>query len=291
MPNDYQIGSGFSEQELNAASWWVRHGLGLRRATYTGLIALNAILWGYSVWGILDAYVISRPREARIPSIIARDQLSLQTIRATTPQPLQPSEVAIFESTDHRVDFLINLNNPNPQWWATFDYRFDTRDATSSTVQKGYILPSSSRYLTDLGRKTTGGAPEFKIENLEWHRIDPAKVDRDYQAFAAQRMQLAIDKVDYKNDLTLGSQTIGQTSFELINPSGYGFWSVDLTIVLHRNDVPVAVTVINQKELKPGEHRPITVNWLDNLGGINKTEVQPNVNILDPQAFLPTTRF
>ena len=114
----------------------MRHGFGLRRVGYSLLIVLNALLWSFTLWSLLDAYVISRPREARIPSIIARDQLNAQTIRATTPQLLQPSDVAVFQNTDQRVDYLIQLTNPNPHWWAEFTYRFQTSDATSARTKR-----------------------------------------------------------------------------------------------------------------------------------------------------------
>lgn len=292
MPDPYQIGSGFTEQELNAANWWARHHLALRRAAYAGLVSLIVILWGYVLWSLLDAYVISYPRENRISSIIADNQRLRARLTTDAPQSVQISPIASFPGTDGRRDFLTQITNPNPGWWAEFTYHFKIGDKTTPD-RKGYILPGSERYLAEVGWKDeTGGAePNFEVVNLAWHRIDPNAVERDYASFAANRLQLQVSDPTYTNDLKVGEQTVGQSNFILRNTSGYGFWTVDLTVVLFRAGAPVGVTTITQTKLRPGESRPISLNWFDNLSGISNTIVQPNVNILDPKVFLPPDQF
>jgi hypothetical protein len=91
--------------------------------------------------------------------------------------------------------------------------------------------------------------------------------------------------------LTVGTQTVGQTDFILSNPSGFGFWNVDLTITLYRGTSPVAITTVTQRELRPGERRPVSINWFENETGITDTKIEANVNVLDPATFLSTDRF
>jgi hypothetical protein len=89
---------------------------------------LNIIFWAFVLWSLLDAYIISYPREARIPRIIAENQLAISGLQATTPQALLPSDVTVFEISGNRKDFLVQLSNSNETWWASFDYRFRIGD-------------------------------------------------------------------------------------------------------------------------------------------------------------------
>ncbi len=292
MPDNYTIGSGLTEQELALASFWVRNRPLLRKLVYGTLIALNVVFWGYVLWTLLDAYAISYPRESRITQIIAQNQLDQSSLVAIAPKPLQPTESLAFPSTEARTDFIARLANPNSIWWATFTYHFEA-DGASTPDRKGFILPNSQRYLTELGWKgqTVPRTAELKVTNLKWMRVDPRFVGADYEAFAANRLQFAFDQIAYRNDITLNEKNVGQTSFLFKNPSGYGYWATDLTIVLYRADRPVAVTTITQKEVKPGEVRPITYTWVENFTGITKTDVSAVTNVLETDAYLPSTRF
>jgi len=292
MPESYNIGSGLTEQQLKLANFWMRNGAAIKKAGYGLLIAFSIVTWGYALWVVLDTYAISYPRESRIPSVIAQNHLTEAALQAAIPEPVRPTDVSIFQNTDSRQDFLVQISNSNPTWWAEFDYSFDTQGETTP-VRHGYILPLSQRYLTELGWKGQAAARSatFKVANIAWHRIDQAAVGNDYSTFLAKRWQLAFDDIDYKNNLKIGDKTVGQSNFTLRNPSAYGFWSVDLNIVLYRLGNPVAVTTVNVKDIKPGESRPMSINWFDNPTSVSKTEIQPNANILNPSVFLPSTRF
>ncbi len=291
MADEHIIGTGLSDQELQLASFWVRHRITLRRALYGFLIALNVIFWLYVLWGLLDWLAISYPYESRINLHIATNQITGSSLQASAPKPIQPSQVYVFDTTDNRLDMLVELSNPNPQWYASFDYNFNIGGKTTDT-RHGYILPNSQRYITELGYSgATGRSAALNVSNLHWMRVDPAWVNRDYKAFADSRLNFSFNNVKYAHDLVVGTKTIGQSEFDFVNNSPYGYWDMDLTVVLYRGTAPVGVTTITEREIKPGQTTPITINWYDNLAGITRTEVRASVNILDPQAYLSTERF
>ena len=292
MPNEYNVGSGLSEQELKMATFWMRHQFNIKRLGYGSLIAVIALCWGYVLWSLLDTYAISFPREKRIQEIIKGNEHLIAAIDAAKPQPIQPSTVEIFNATEDRQDFLVQISNPNALWWAEFDYRFDL-GGEQTPILKGYVLPKQQRYLTQLGwkGKMRAANAQLIVENLRWRRLDPRVIGRDFDSYLAQRLRISFDDIKYLKDIVVGSQTVGQTSFALSNPTGFGFWDVELTIILFRAENPVAVSVIHVKEIKPNEKRPLAVNWFENLSAISKTEIQANANVLDPKTFLPTGRF
>ncbi|MSR84928.1 hypothetical protein EXS71_00590 [Candidatus Uhrbacteria bacterium] len=291
MSDEYQIGSGLSEQDLKLASWWTRHETQVRKFGYGCLIATSVLLWGYSLWSLLDAYAISYPRESRVTQAIAANSLAADTFTSSAPQPLQWSETKTFSTTGGRQDFIAQINNTNALWWADFTYRFNL-NGQKTPDRKGFILPNHPRALTEIGWKSPGGgSAQLEVGDVRWHRVNPSHVERDYTTFETKRLQLKFENVGYKQDLKIDDQTVSQSSFLLHNLSAYGFWSVDMTVILYRLENPIAITTINAREVKPGESRPITINWFDNLPGISKTDIQTNINILDPNAYLPSNRF
>ena len=281
-----------TEQELRLAGWWVRNHQRIATIIRWALILLNIVFWCFVLWSLLDAYIISYPREARIPRLIAENQLAVSGLQATVPKPLLPSDVNVFEISGGRKDFLVQLSNSNETWWAEFEYRFRIGDVMSES-QKGFILPKSQRYLTQLGSDiaTTSKNAQLVIENIQWRRVDPWAVDRNYAAFAANRLQFEFDDITYRRDLKIGTQTVGQTSSTFSNVSPYGYWNVDITVILYRGTTPAGVTTIGKEQVSPGAKSPIIINWFDNLSGITKTQITADVNILDPKVYQPTSGF
>lgn len=292
MPDEHIIGSGMTEQELQLASWWVRNRERISSIIRWTLIILNILFWCFVIWSLLDAYVISYPRESRIPRLIAENQLAVSGLQATIPQPLLPSDVSVFETTGNRKDFLVQLSNSNETWWAEFEYRFRVGDLMTDP-RRGYILPKSQRYLTELGATidTSSRNAQLVVENIRWHRVDPWAVNRDYAAFAANRQQFEFEEIAYRRDLIIGTQTVGQSTFTLKNASPYGYWNVDLTVILYRGTTPAGVATLGKEQVRSGSSEPVAINWFDNLSGITRTEVTADVNILDEKSYLPTGQF
>lgn len=292
MAEDNSIG-GLSSGDLQMANWWVRNRITVRKAGYGSLIAFCAVLWGYSIWGLLDAYAISYPRESRLTRDIALNQQLLSGLEADRPQQVGISDVSVWSGTDNRLDMAVAISNPNTQWWAEFNYRFDV-SGEQTPLRSGYVLPESEQNITELGFKPEargGRSATFSVDNVRWHRLDPNFVGGSYKAFAADRLRLRFENVKYDNSLTVGSKTVGQSSFDLINDGAYGFWGVDLFIRLLRAGNTLAIQQVKVTNISPGEKRPIQIVWPDNPSGVTETEIIPQVNLLDPNSFLKTQYF
>lgn len=275
------------------ANWWVRNHILVRRLGYGLLIVIGILLWGYVAWGILDAYAISYPRESRLTRDIAVNQQLLASLQKDLPQNVSVSDVTVYQSTANRLDMEVTVSNPNEQWWAEFNYRFSV-SGEDTPLRTGYVLPQSDQILTELGfAPTAKGARSatFVVDNVRWHRVDPAFVGKSYKDFAANRLQLTFDKTTYDTDITLGSKKVGQTSFILNNHGAYGYWGVDLVIRLKRAGGTRAIQQIKVSNLSPSEKRPMQIIWPDNPAGVTQTEIIPQVNLLDPSAYLPTQYF
>lgn len=295
MPlNGVQIGGGFSEGELEFASYWVKNRIAIRRAGYASMIAVNVFLWLYISWGILDAYAISYPRESRMSSEIANNQLTLEALEVNRPRNIQTGGVVVFESTDGRYDMGVDVENVNPQWWAEFNYRFNL-SGQPTPMRSGYIMPQTRSVLTELGYKpkTKGGlSAQFVIENIRWHRVDPNQVGELYKNFELERFNLAVTNIKFQNDLVIGTKKIGRTFFDIVNHGSYGYWSMDFIVKLYRGSTVAGINKVNLTNIVPGETRTVEIDWFEKLPStITKTEVIPVMNFLDEKNYLPTQKF
>jgi hypothetical protein len=288
-----QIGGGFSEGELKFASFWVRNRSTLMRAGYIVLIVFSSAMWLYILWGLADAFLISYPRESRITSDIATNQVTLAALESDQPKNVQSGSVIVLETTDNRLDMVVDLENPNEQWWVEFNYRFNV-SGEQTPVRNGFVMPASKGTITELGfsPKNRGGASgQLVVDNIRWHRVDPGEVRGQYKAYEADRFNVAFENTKFSQDLVIGSRQIGRTSFDVVNRGSYGYWAMGLVVRLYRGTTVVAVNKITLPRVVPGETRHIEIDWFEKLSSITKTEIIPEINFLDPESYLPTEQF
>lgn len=284
---------GFTSGDLQLASWWVRNRLALRRWGFLTLIVLSVFVWGYALWGLADAYLISYPRESRFTRDVALNNDRLAGLVSQMPKNVDVGPVFVSQTTDNRIDMVVELTNTNEQWWAEFNYHFSLSGEQTSS-RSGYVLPVGKQLISELGyapRSKGGRTATLVVENVRWHRIDPNFIGADYRDFAGKRLAMTFENIAYDPNITLGTKRVAQTSFTLVNRGAYGFWSVELYVRLYRGSSPVAVTKYTAEKVSPGERRDITVTWPDNLPSVTKTEIIPQIKLTDPGAFLPTQYF
>jgi hypothetical protein len=293
MPEKQNIGAGFTEGELQFASFWVRNQAIVRKAVYAVLIGVNVIFWGYSLWGFIDAYALSYPRESRITEDIEANGILLRQLSSNQPKSVETRSVSVFQSTDNRLDMIVPIHNSNEQWYAKFTYRFNV-SGELTPVQSGFILPGQSSYLGAFGfapEKAGARTASLTVDNIRWMRLDPSLVGADYDAWIARRDAFEISNVTYDANLRVGSNSISRTSFTFRNPTAYGYWEVGVYIILKRGDAPAASNFIKLTNVRPGETRQINADWFEELPTISDTEIVPVVNFLDDSAYLPSSRF
>lgn len=285
--------SGFTSGDLQAASWWVKNEIKIKFWSRVLLIAANAAVWGYVFWGLLDAYAISYPRESRITQEIAVNQQILDKIEQDRPRNIGTSQVLVFQATESRLDIMVDLENPNDQWWVEFSYRFNVSGEQTPTHQ-GFIMPAAQTTLTELGYtpKAKGGkSAQLIVENIRWHRVTPSEVGNNYNEFIRKRFgSVSVEHVNFGLASPTEGQSLSRTTFDVINRGAFGYWSIDYIIKLKRGSTVIGVNKVNIRELKPGETRPVELYWADKIPSVSKTEVIPIINLLDPGVYLPSGR-
>ena len=283
-PND-RIGSGQSTQELHLAEWWVQHRISLRDFLFVGLLTFITLTWGYGIWTLFDAYALSYPKEQRYTARILATTLAKDAFTVSAPQPLQSGAAMSLQPEANLQHLFAPVSNPNTLWWAQIQYRF--RDGTASTtLRDAVLLPGDTRILTELGWQGTALlTPAISIESTVWKRIDPAIAGIDYKAYRSRLLNLQFSKAIYQSDLTINGKTLGQSSFQLNNPTGYAFRNVELLTLLYRNGGIAGINKLVLPHVAAGASSTISVVWPDNPIGITRVDVQPFVDILNPDTF------
>lgn len=285
-PSD-RIGSGHSDQELRFANWWVRHRLLLRNVGYATLVGWVSFSWGYGLWTIFDAFALSYPKDRRIPARIALIAPTSDAMSLATPGPLQPGAATTILVADNRFHALAPVSNPNPLWWADIEYRFRAGDR-ETPLRRAVLLPGDTRILTEFGIAQGGfGSPSISIEKTVWHRIDPSiTLPANYETYKTERFPLVIDTPIYNDTLLLEGKSLGKASFTLRNPSGYEYRDVEILTLLFREGTLVGAQKLLVPRLGAGARQPMEQIWPEAPQGVTKVEVQPFVNILDPNTFI-----
>lgn len=283
-PSD-RIGSGHSSQELALANWWVRNRLSLRTLGYAALIAWVSLTWLYGLWTLFDTFALSYPKEQRYAARIALIAPTAASNEVSAPIPLEIGPTTVLTSGDRR-HFLAQLHNSNRLWWAEVRYRF-REGGVASELQSLILLPEDTRIATDFNNKNAGlHDPSLSIESISWKRLDPNLIQNgDFAGYKAERYQLTVDRPTYQSDIELEGKRMGQSIFTLRNPSGIRYRSVELLTLLYRDGALIGAQKYVLPYVEPASNQEIRLGWPDNPLAVSRVEVQPFINLLDPDSF------
>ncbi len=98
---------------------------------------------------------------------------------------------------------------------------------------------------------------------------------------------MTIEDVAFSRELEIDSEEIGRVSFTVRNTTAYSYWEPSFTILLMRGGSVAGVTRTTLTRLKSGDERSVAVNWFGSLPAVTKVEVIPEVNLFDPDVYMP----
>jgi hypothetical protein len=284
MPNG---NNQLSEKQLKFGYWYVSHKGQLRKFWFGVLIVLDVLLVGYALYGLVDYFLISWTRDQAVSRNLGQSFVSHDAVRRLAPIPLATKSVHTFRSGEGRYDLLAILQNQNVDWYATFRYEFVVAGAATSE-QEGFILPTEEKYIAQFAQ-ALGGVPrdaEFRLTSLAWHHVN-RHVIRDYESWRGERLRVATSDVTHQSNVVGLDQGTSRTSFDIQNPSAFGYWRLGLFVTLLRGTTPVAVNYITLENFDSSEERHVDVHWFEPLPGSSTIDIRPEVNLFDPDVYLP----
>lgn len=269
--------------------WWVEHRERLGKFGILSLIIFDVCLVLFVSWSMVDAFVLSAGRERR--AVIDSVLLNQEDLRAYTvarsASPLSVSNTQVFASEASAYDFYTVLQNANKDWWAEFEYQF-VFDAGTTEVKRGFILPESSKPVTELAFASTTGItnPRFQFLDVSWHRID-RHVIPDYVKWSEDRLGLEIQNPTLTQDTTIDPNGLFRTTFTVRNGTAYSYYNPTFHLLLKRGTAVVAVNKTTLQSLVSGESLDVVVNWFGTVPSANQVEIIPDLNLFDQMLYKP----
>lgn len=275
-----------TEQQLGLALWWVNNKQRVGKIAIGALVVFDVLTVGYGLYGLADYFLISWNRDLFLRRGLAESRIVPDVVSRLAPAPLNSVSVDVFTSGLNRYDFVTRLENPNEDWYAEFTYEF-VSGSDATPARAGFILPAEEKFVTALAFETPAvpRRAEFRITEIAWHRVNRHAI-RDYASWSRERLNFILSNVTHTATLRVDS-ILGRTSFDLENRTGFGYWRVGVPVVLLRGTAPAAVNYVTLDSFESGERRHVDVNWFEQLPSTSAVDIRPEVNIFDPDAYMP----
>lgn len=278
----YQDLSGITVKKLNFGLWWVQNVKFFKRTSFWFLISLGFIGWMFTLvnFGYYLAIGMNKDDEM-LKSMVA---VKVNRNLITSPQALSVGDVQLFSSSENRSDLLVEIKNPNPDYYAAFDYSFVINGSTTVPM-KGFILPGSGKYVMQLGLawpeniSTVG----FSLGEVRWRRVNRHQIE-DWEAYKQSRMAFEIVEPTIAAADASGlteKLNISEISFGISNKSPFNYYRVPLNIFIYSFDRVVGVYQATVDNFNSGESRNLKFNYPGMTDRVDRVEVVPDLDIMD----------
>ena len=279
MPDDEQL----SEQQLEAAIWYVKHRALLRKLVLGVILALDATLVLYSGFGAFREFLFSNKRVAQELELLKTNIPGEATRLANRPVDLQLGGIELLRSGEV-TDVLARVQNPNPEWYAQFSYTIGIGDQIER-VENGFLLPQEERPFVRTIRRAGAGTLVFNIENLSWRRINPKEIS-DVAQWRQERLNFEVKNPKFVPAVVEGKGSVSRATFSLTNSTAFGYVSANFLVLLFQGSRLQGVQGVTVDEFKSGETRELELTWVDRVGAISNIEVVPAIDLMNPEVYL-----
>ncbi|MBU1163934.1 hypothetical protein KKA15_00035 [Patescibacteria group bacterium] len=271
--------------QLKFGYWYVSNKLKIKKSFILGLIGLNVLLFGFSIISVFIILVLNADSHQQLINSSSQNLIDYEYFHERNKPKnliLQPMEV--MSTTGGRFDILAKVKNPNPQWHIPYiSYQFISGSKVLSEGET-FILPNEEKIIISFGNEEFVKADDvvLNVSSMQWRRIS------DYTELAASRLRFDVSDIKFITSRQSGLSSrlpVSQTRFNVKNNSAYNFWEVGFYVVLYSGSLPVAVNYTNVEEFGSGKEKVVSINWYETLPPISRTEVIPEIDILDGSVY------
>jgi len=183
-----------------------------------------------------------------------------------------------------KADILAPIENRNPRFWAEVEYHF-TIGGIEQPSFTTFVLPGQAKYLVLLGAPADGGSGiELNVDRRAWHRAGTFGAD-SLQSLYDTRLDIRGENAVFVPSDPLATTPVSSAKFTLANHTAFGYYDVDLLVLLYRGDAIVGVNKLRVDRLPAGEKRPMEMFWYQLLPQVSRVEVVPDINIYDESVY------
>ncbi len=276
---NYNDSSGVSLKRMNFGLWVAENRRKITKIIILALILISAFFFIYSSYNYI-VYFISGDPNSQVSSPI------LSPRKVTSDLEISPMQVF---SSDSHSDLAAQISNPNDKFMANFSYCFKLKDKDVA-CGTSFILPSEKKYVLALATDFSGSRSEltFSVSDVFWRRIDMHQIP-NWSDFYNKRLDLAVSGLNFTPASASGLSdkvNLNTLDFSIKNQTAYGYYETPLDIFLYSGSEIVAVNRYIIQNFLPGETRSVNISWPGSLGAVNRTDVIPDINIMDDNVYL-----
>lgn len=269
---------GVSESELRWSEWWVNHRDQVHRIGIGFFVAVDVALLGFGVWGFTDWLAIGGLKEEQ--AIRQMTSANYGRFGGVGLQEVQIGAPFTLPGGAGKIDILAPIENPNGYFWAEVDYHFIVGGVEQQSLTT-FVLPGQVKYLIHLGAPSDSGASvELKVDRRLWHRAGTFGAD-SLQSLFETRLDIRAENPVFTPSDPLATTQVSSAKFTLANHTAFGYYDVNLLVLLYRGDSVVGVNTLSVARLQAGEKRPMELFWYQILPQVTRVEVVPDINIYD----------
>ena len=100
-------------------------------------------------------------------------------------------------------------------------------------------------------------------------------------------MALDIDQIEFRPPNPADPINVSKASFRITNNSGFGYYKVGFILTLWSGEQLIGVNRVAASNLRPGDVRIVEANWFQDVAGVSRVEVAPELDILDDKNYIP----
>lgn len=276
MPNE------IPDKELSFGLWFENNKIKIIRMILIALIFIVVITWGWFILVYADYYVFSRAQEQALQKQLATMQpTGISIIDSQKPQDLIFGDAMTFSATAD-TDILLTVQNPNPNWVATFTYTFQFVNDQTTPIET-VVLPGDTTYIVST-LHGAHGTPTYQISNVHWKYINAQEIT-DFAQYRSERMNFTVTNASMRTSNE--SKSLPRAGFTVVNQTPWSYWQVRFVMLFYGGSTIRGVSQITLDEFRANETRTPEISLPQSLGGISDIQIIPQVNILDASAYMP----
>lgn len=273
---------GITDSELRRSEWWVEHRDQVRKTAIGVFVAIDAILLGFGLWGFADWLALGGLKEEQ--AIRQMTGARYGSFAGVGLQEVQVGAPFVLPGGTGKIDILAPIENRNERFWAEVAYHFVIGGVAQPTLET-FVLPGQVKYLTHLGAPSDGGGSvELAIERRLWHRAGTFGAST-LQDLYDTRLDIRAENPIYVPSDPLATTPVSSAKFTLANRTAFGYYDIDLLVLLYRGDSVVGVNKLRVDRLAAGERREVELFWYQTLPQVSRVEVVPDINVYDESVY------
>lgn len=267
------------DRQLDTSYWYVKNKPLLKNILIFFLILINLLIWGGVIYLIFFNYVIVQKSFIQIKNEAAFDYVNYQAFyNQHMPIDLSNSSLQVINSNGETSTYLVVVNNQNTRWMAYIDICFSLEG--KEDCSKSFIYPQENKYFIKESEKSIG---DFRIKNIDWEKVS------DFSNIYKERFKFNLSNISFlpaSQYQGTSEVPISKATFTVQNASAFNYAKVGFYVLLRSATSITAINYITINDLISGEQRSLEATWYETLPRIERVEIIPEVDIINPDNIL-----